>query len=299
MSISTNLISGLSSGFDWRTMIDQLIAIEHRRVDVVEDQKNEYESKLSEWQSFNTKLLALKTASEGLKDPEDFYLYTASMSTDSATVDGDDRLSVSTSTSAAPGTYEIVVTDLATAQKLSSNPFTSQTTELGSSYAGDIIVNGKVLAVSSTDSLSDVAYNINALNTGSDPSGVSAAMINYGTNDYRLILTSDDTGEDGMSLLNGSSADLIQKFGWKDLVVADPIDEVKNPITNGAQSDRFTSQGVAMHTLIGLSGSRSASVTINNQAVTIDLSDSLTQIKDDIDGLTGVSASVISFKVLN
>ncbi len=294
MSLSTNLISGLSSGFDWRTMIDQLIAVEHRRVDFIEDKKSEYESKLSAWQSFNTKLLAFKTASEGLKDSEDFYLYTASISTDSATVDGDDRLSVSTSTSAAPGTYEIVVTDLATAQKLSSNPFTSQTAELGSSYAGDIIVNGKALTISATDSLADVAYNINALNTGSDPSGVTTTVINYGANDYRLILTSDDTGADGMSLLNGSSADLVQKFGWKDLVVADPVDEVKNPITNGAQSDRFTSQSEAMYTLIGLSGSRSASVTINNQAVTINLSDSLTQIKDDIDALTGVSASVIS-----
>ncbi|GAJ09200.1 unnamed protein product, partial [marine sediment metagenome] len=134
MALSTNLISGLSSGFDWRSMIDQLIAIEHRRVDIVENRKSEYESKLSEWQSFNTKLLALKTASEGLKDAKDFYLYTAGMSTDSSTVDGDDRLSVSTSDTAVPGTYEIVVTDLATAQKLSSNPFTSQTAELGSSY---------------------------------------------------------------------------------------------------------------------------------------------------------------------
>ena len=36
MATSTNLISGLSSGFDWRSMIDQLIAIEHRRVESVE-----------------------------------------------------------------------------------------------------------------------------------------------------------------------------------------------------------------------------------------------------------------------
>ena len=57
MSLSTQLVSGLASGFDWRTMIDQLIAVEHRRVDLVEDKKSEYEAQLSEWQSFNTKLL--------------------------------------------------------------------------------------------------------------------------------------------------------------------------------------------------------------------------------------------------
>ena len=67
MSLSTNLISGLSSGFDWRSMIDQLIALDHRKVDLIEDKKSEYESKLSEWQSFNTSLLSLKTSAEGLK----------------------------------------------------------------------------------------------------------------------------------------------------------------------------------------------------------------------------------------
>jgi flagellar hook-associated protein 2 len=35
MALSTNLVSGLASGFDWRSMIDQLIAIERRPVDLV------------------------------------------------------------------------------------------------------------------------------------------------------------------------------------------------------------------------------------------------------------------------
>lgn len=39
MSLSTNLISGLSSGFDWRSMIDQLINIDNRRVDIIADRK--------------------------------------------------------------------------------------------------------------------------------------------------------------------------------------------------------------------------------------------------------------------
>jgi len=200
MSLSTNLVSGLSSGFDWRTMIDELIAIDHRRVDLVEDKKSEYESELSEWQSFNTKLLALKTAAEGLKEPEDFYLYTSTLSTDSSIVDGEDLVSVSTDTDASTGIYTIKVTNLATAQKLSSNPFASLTAELGTSYAGDIIINGKVATINATDSLSDVVATINSLNTGTDPSGVTATVVNYGANDYRLILTSDSTGEEGISL---------------------------------------------------------------------------------------------------
>jgi len=40
MSMSTNLVSGMVSGFDWRSMIDQLIEIEHRRVDLVQNRKS-------------------------------------------------------------------------------------------------------------------------------------------------------------------------------------------------------------------------------------------------------------------
>jgi len=295
MSLSTNLISGLSSGFDWRTMIDQLIAIDHRRVDLVEDRKSEYESKLSEWQSFNTKLLSLRTAAEELKDSEDFYLYTSNMTTDSSTVEGEDLISVSTGTSAVEGSYTVKVSNLAQSQKLSSNPFSSKTSELGSSYAGDIVINGRVLTINASDSLIDVCSSINSLNTGTDPSGVTATVVTYGSNDYRLILTSDDTGTDGISLLNGASTNLVQRFGWKDNETA----VIKNSITNGAQSDRFARPNEAVKTLLGLSTGEASTgtLTIAGTAVTINLSTmSLNDIKDSINNaaITGVTASVIS-----
>jgi len=292
--MSTSLISGLASGLDWRSMIDELIAIDHKRADVIEDRKDEYTAKLEAWQSFNTGLLAFKTSAEGLTDPADFHLYTSSMSSSSTDYGADDLLSVSTDATAAPGTYTVTVKSLAQAQKLSSNPFTSQTAELGSSYAGDIIINGKTLAILATNSLGDIAYNINALNTGINPSGVTASIINYGANDYRLVLTSDDTGADGISLLNGSAANLLQKFGWKDKETA----VIKNSITNGAQSDLFTAPNVAIKTLLGLSTGESGNVTVGDTAaITIDLSTmSLNEIKVAINdaGPSGVIASVIS-----
>lgn len=281
MSVSTNIVSGLASGFDWRSMVDQLMEIESRRVDLKEASKEEYADKLAEWQSLNTKLLSLKSAAEKLMDPEDFAAFSSSMSTDSTTIDGEDLLSVSTSTSAATGSYSIKVTNLAMAQKLSSNPFTSKTTALGSSYAGDIIVNGKVVTISATDTLADVASSINNVNTGTDPSGVSASIVSFGTNNYRLLLTSDTTGEDGISLLNGSSTNLVQQYGWKDKESA----VVKNSITNGAQSDAFSTSSVAIQSLLGLTTGETSSgtLTIDSTAVTIDLSSqSLTDIKDAI-----------------
>ena len=303
MGLSTNLISGLASGFDWRSMIDELMKIERRPVDLIESRKREYESKLEEWQSFNTKLLSLKTAAEGLKDPEEFAVFTSLMTSNSSTVEASDLLSVSTSSTASQGSYSVVVSALATAQKLSSNSFSSFSDALGSAYAGDILVNGTVIAISATDSLANVKDKINNANSGSNPTGVTASIVNYGTSNYRLLLTSDDTGEDGISLLNASATDILGNLGFSE--TASGSYEVKNSITGGAQSDRFTSVNTSIKDLLGLNTSQSSTTQLRieaidgtSDAISIDLStDDLYDIRDAINDAkrnTSLSASVVS-----
>ncbi|RLB14748.1 MAG: flagellar hook protein [Deltaproteobacteria bacterium] len=297
MALSTQLVSGLASGLDWRSIIDDLMKIEHRPVDLVEQKKSEYEQKLSEWQSFNSKLLALKSAVGDLKDPEDFNLYTANMTSDSTTVQASSLLSVSTSSSASPGTYTIQISSIATAQKLSSASFDSIDDALGSSYAGDILINGVAISISASDTLASIRDKINAANAGTTPTGVTASIIKYGSSDYRLILTSDDTGADGIGLQNASSSNLLQLFGWKD-----NVETLKNQITNGAQSDSFSSSTQDIKTLLGLSTTQSGTIQIQDgngtyQDVSIDLStDSLEDIKNKINNasITGVTASVVT-----
>jgi flagellar hook-associated protein 2 len=184
-------------------MIDQLIAIDRKAVDLVESRKTEYEQKLKEWQSFNTKLLSLKTAAEDLKRPEGFALYSPVLASDTA-VDAADLLSVSTSSSASKGSYTIRVDAVAKAQKLSSESFSSVSESLGASYAGDILINGTTVTVEATDSLASLRNKINNANAGTNPTGVSASIVSYSTNDNRLILTSDTTGAEGIDIDNGS-----------------------------------------------------------------------------------------------
>jgi flagellar hook-associated protein 2 len=303
MGLSTNLISGLASGFDWRSMIDELMEIEHRPVDLVEARKREYEEKLTEWQSFNTKLLSLKTAAEALKDSDDFSVFASSMSSDSSTVAASDLLSVVTSSSASLGSYSIVVSDIATAQKLSSKSLTDISTGLGSSYAGDILINGRAIAVSATDSLANVKDKINNANSGTNPTGVTASIVNYGTNNYRLLLTSDNTGADGISLLNASATDILGAFGF--IETASGSYEVKNAITGGAQSDRFTNVNATIAGLLGLTDPQASTnqlkieaVDGTSNAIDIDLAtDDLYDLRDAINDAkrnTSLSASVVT-----
>ena len=292
MATSTNLISGLSSGFDWRSMIDELMEIESAPVDLKESQKSEYEDQLSEWRSFNTTLLSLKSSAQALSDPDDFYIYNSNISSDNTDVDAEDLLSISSTSSASPGSYTIQVNNIAVAQKLSSSSFSDFSEALGSDYTGDIIINGAVISISETDGLDDIRNKINNANSGSTPTNVTASIITYASNDYRLILTSGETGKDGISLQNGSANDMLELFGWKD-----SSESIKNSITGGAQSDAFSSTTQNIKTLLGLTSIQSGTIQVGGLNIDINLSsDSLEDIKTKIN-MAGASASLVTQSV--
>lgn len=289
MSTSTNLISGLVSGFDWRSMIDQLIAIDHKKVDLLTTKQDDYKSKLTEWQGVNTKLLALKTSAAALGTEDTFKVFTASTTSNTVTAVSS-LLTTTTSTSASPGTYNIKVNNFAQSEKISSKNFT--TTDTALSLAGDILVSGNVAHIVATDSLTNIRDKINALNTGTNPSRVTASIVQHSTTDYHLVLSSDDTGEAGISILEGSSANVLQTMGYITSGTS-----IKTSTSNGAQSDFFSDSTTAVGTLLGLSSAPGdTTVQIGGQDVTINLSNqSLTTIAQNISALgSGISASVVS-----
>lgn len=308
MSLSTNLISGLVSGFDWRTMIDQLIAIEHRRVDLVEDQKSEYQSKLSILQSINTKLLSFKTQAETLASSDAFNVFTSSLTTDSADYSASSFLSVSTSTSAAPGTHTIEMnanSQVARARQISSKSFTSYNTALGLSDGAEFVINGRAVKVEDTDDLMDIRDKINNLNTGTNATGVAASILTVSSGNYRLILTSDETGEDAFTIFDASSdtVDILQNSSTKPGLgfLDSTTPTIKNYISNGFQSEAFSSSTQAVGSMLGLSSAQDGSVTIGG-VINIDINlaqDSLTDIAAEINTESTnqskkVTASVVS-----
>ncbi len=291
MALSTNQVAGLSSGFDWRSMIDQLIAVEHRRIDLVSAKKTDSEKKLTEWQSLNTKLLALKTAAGNLKDGSDFGLFKASLSSSSATVKASDLLNVTPSSTASIGSYTLKVNSLAAAQKLSSGSFGAVATALGADYSGDLLINGKVISIASTDTLAGVRDKINNANSGANPTGVTASIISYGSRDYRLILTSDDTGAAGIGLLNGGASDILNLFGF-----TDTSRTAKNHLAGGDRTDRFSSTSLSIKSLLGLTTTQTSGIgdiVINGQAIgAIDLStDTLSTLQTKL-AAAGLTASI-------
>lgn len=280
----TTSISGLASGFDWRQLVDDLIAIDRRRITGIENQQAIYKSQIAAWQSLNTSLLSLKTAADGLRNPEIFSSYRGTMISDNPGVKAVDLVSPSMSSEATEGTYSLVVDETAAAQRLSSGAITSASEALG--LSGDITINNVVVTLEETDSLSDVRTKIN--NAGA---GVMASLVSYESDDHRLTLTSRTTGAAGISLANAGSSDILGSLG---LVEGERV--IKHEVEGvGEKSDGFTHASLSIAEMLGLTDAQSGEVSINGLGVNIDLAvDSLNDIASKIDALDGLAASVVT-----
>ncbi|MBN2299047.1 MAG: flagellar hook protein, partial [Deltaproteobacteria bacterium] len=286
-------ISGMTSGLDWTSMISQLVEMESRSIQLLETDKEEINDRYDSWVEVNSKLLSLKTVAASLSELDDFDQYTSSSSITGTTYDVDDMLSYAVGSNASQGSYSLKINNLAQAEKLGSISFSSLSEAVG--IAGDLLINGNVVNIAADDSLNDIKNKINALNSGENPAGVTASIFTMGEGEYRLTLTSQETGSSGIDIANGSSSDVLGQLGFADDAVS-----LSNPITSGAQSSGFTSSTQDIEALLGLNSAASGNVTIAGQSIAIDLSsDSLQSIRDTINNnanlqTLGVSASIVS-----
>ena len=204
-------ITGLSSQLDWGTMITQLVALERKPITALETNKTALSAKKTAWSEVNTKLLSLKTAVTDLSARNDFNVFSASATMSNSSKAVGDLLSYAVGTTASAGTYDIVINRRATADKIATDSFSSSSDDL--TVTGTLTINGQDITIESTDSLSNVQNKINDLNSGTDATGVTASIIKVyddatSTDGYRLTLTADETGEDGLTVSGTALAGL-------------------------------------------------------------------------------------------
>lgn len=208
---STNLITALNagSGVDIKALAQSLVDAEKApRAQRIQAKIDQSEAKISGFGAVNYALKTLKTAFDGLRDVSDFASVKASNSQTSA-------LSVSTTATADTGSYDIEVSQIATAQRgwiaastQGVNPvgFNSSSVALngGSSFNLSLSVNGasaSTIAVT-TDTPAGIVSAINAADLG-----VQAQLLNTGDNGY-LIVLSGETGADNSFTLSASGGSM-------------------------------------------------------------------------------------------
>jgi flagellar hook-associated protein 2 len=288
MSDPIGSFSGLASGVQWRDMVDQIMALEaSRKLMPVTDKKDTEQKRYDAWGSFSSLVAKFRDAVKGLRDGSAFGTFKVDAAASPSS--GRALVSASASATAAPGNYTVEVDDVARANKLSGNIVASASTALG--LSGDFAVNGRVVSIVATDTLSQVRDKVNAVNSGTNASGVTASVLSTGTSAQRLVLTSEAAGSAGIELVDGSTGILAS------LGVVDGTTSLNLTSTGGTQTYKVTSATAAIATMLGVSLPPPSTITINGQTIAVDLTvDSLTSIAAKIQAAGG-TAEVLSESV--
>lgn len=290
MTTPIGSFQGLASGIQWRDLVDQIIQVETARaLQPVSSALAAENKRVEGWAALSGAVTKARDALAALKDGSAFRTRSATVGT---TTGGRTLASVASATAAAPGRYRVEVENLAQAEKLTGLAVADASAALGAS--GRFSVNGVNVTVEATDSLARVRDKINAANTGSAPSRVSATLSTAG-GVSRLVLTSDVTGATGIELADDRSG----AGGTSTLEALGLVDGTRamNVGADGrTRSMRVSSTTLAAAAALGISTSPSpATILVNGRTLTVDLeNDSLTDIVARINALSAGAATVES-----
>ncbi len=187
-------IAGLASGFDWQSLVTQLVQADRAPEQVLQTQQSTLQQQNQALSSIKTELGVLQNSVTTLKDPSLFDSRTATPS--------DSTLASATAAAGtALGTYSFSVTQLASAALLQGSPQAggglSPTDDVSTLAlntapfatpvtAGTFTVNGKQISIAATDTLKSVFDQISSQTGGA----VTAA---YSAQNDQITLSSSST----------------------------------------------------------------------------------------------------------
>ena len=294
-------LSGLASGFDWKSIVDQLIEVSRAPQNRMRSEKSALSTKTSALNEVKGLLSSLKSSLSSLSSTEALQKKSATFR------DTTTDWTASANVDAPSGTYQFTFVSEASAAKLTgaggiATPLdtanTLSTLPVGRTItAGNFTVEGVQISITTADTLDDVLANITA-NTG------ITATYNAGTDKIELVKggggsislgASNDTSNflQALRLSNGSSPvtssttlssprlsgpiDSANLAGWSGTGVSDSI------IING-ESIEYNSSTDSIQTLLNRINSSSAGVT-----ATYDLSSGRFLLTNKQTGNVGIS----------
>ncbi|ATE59436.1 flagellar filament capping protein FliD [Thauera sinica] len=230
--------AGVGSGLDVSGIISQLMAVERQPLTRIESQQSSYQSKLSAFGLLKSAMSKLQDAAATLAKPGTFSATAASA--------GDTKaFTVSSTSSAQTGSYNVEVSALARTQRVATSATAepavgegSLTISLGR-YAEDGSFTPaedgeKTISLAAGATLADLRKAINAADAG-----VSAQIVNNGTVN-QLVISSKETGAANAFRLSGDGA--LAGFGFD---AGNPSGSSLTSVQQ-AQDARLTIDGLAI-----------------------------------------------------
>ncbi len=242
-------IGAMSSGnsvtgqLDVQWIVEQIIYAKQQPIRDLEVFENFYEAKKTAFQELNTKVSSLESSL--------YNVINGGFQSKSVSTSSSDYFTATASTSAAEGSYSVVVKQLASARASASdsaNNFSS--TEDKVLNSGVLTVAGQAYDFGASNmSLNDLASDINTRDLG-----VNATVVNYGTEaskNYRIVLTAEETGTDNAFTMTDTSnlgmGDLIAAKDAQIYVNTDPEAHTNDYITRSTNTITDVITGVTLN----------------------------------------------------
>lgn len=266
-------ISGIASGIDFRALIAEIVRVESRPIDLVEERVAATQRRIEGWKDFQLRLENLRTASIALSGGGAFTRMMAQVS--------GSAIRASVTGQPAAGTTRVQVNQLATAERLGSRWFDGANTPLG--LDGSFRIGERSITVTASDTLADVAARIGS-GSGGD---ATASLVSGADGSVRLVVSSARTGAAGLRLADGPGG-VLQGLG-----ILGGATTVAHPTSDGVASDRFRDAATPLGGLTG-TGAGVGTVRIGALQVSLDLS---TQSLDDVAAAINAASSSAGSRV--
>ena len=216
-SISSSSYMGQYTGITSDT-IDQLLQSDELRKTVIQNKIDKINTKSQAWTDISTRLSNLTSKLEALQDEGTY-------GTKKVTSSDDASATVSGTADSMEGSYDLIITQLATSSKITGDVVSKAdgTTKISTKdalgYSGKLTITNAAadgsdkpltveIDVKATDSLKDIA---NAINSAKDPSdkgaGLKATIVNN-----QLVITSEEMGNRTLTI----GGNLKDSLGFKD-----------------------------------------------------------------------------------
>ena len=218
--------SGLATGIDLQKAVDGLMAAKRVPIDRIEQRISKNQLKVAAFQDLRALASNLKSALDRLRGVPSFdrvgdifaakQAFASSSRADAQTPsEATAIVGVAVTNRSQAASHTIQIQQIAAAHKVASDGIAGTLDDpLG--HSGTVTINGRSIAVDSSDSLLALRDAINAANAGTNATGVSASIVSISASEQVLILTADDTGTDATISAADTGGTVLQSLGLLD-----------------------------------------------------------------------------------
>lgn len=183
---------GIGSGIDLQGIIDGLMAVERRPLEIIQFKREQIGVRISAYGELLSSVSSFNSVMSSLSEIDSLSLF--------KTFSGDsDVVEISATDEPTPGNYSVEVTRLAESHKVASGEILSSTA-IGGAVGDELTVqvgadinDAITIDLSTAMTLESIR---DAINEHEDNPGFTAAVINGDSNNQKLVITADETGSD-------------------------------------------------------------------------------------------------------